>query len=70
MKKQPTDIKKQSPDPNSSLSRNLDGEAGKFMDNNDTDDCTVVDSDEDAEAPHFMQVLFQNEKVLASSNTF
>jgi hypothetical protein len=54
MKKQPTEIKKQSPDPNSSLSRNLDGEAGKFMDNNDTDDCTVIDSDEDAEATHFM----------------
>jgi len=52
------------------LSQNLDSEAGKFVDNNDTDDCTVVDSDEDAEAPQFMQVLFQNEKNVASSNTF
>jgi hypothetical protein len=62
MKIQPTEIKKQSLDPNSSLSRNLDGQAGKFMDNNDTDDCTVVDSDEDAEAPHFMQVLSKMKK--------
>jgi hypothetical protein len=62
MKKQPTEIKKQSLDPNSSLSRNLDGQAGKFMDNNDTDDCTIVGSDEDAEAPHFMQVLSKMKK--------
>jgi hypothetical protein len=58
MRKQPTEIKKQSLGPNSSSSQNLDSEAN----NNDADDCTVVDSDEDAEAPHFMQVLFQNEK--------
>jgi uncharacterized protein YuzE len=69
MKQQPIEIKEQSIGINSSLPRNLDGEAGKFVDTNDTDDCTVVDLDEDVEAPHFTQVL-QNRKVIASSNKF
>lgn len=55
-------MNKQSLSPNSSLSQNLDGDAGKLVDNNDTDDCRAVNSDEDAEAHCFMQVLFQNEK--------
>jgi hypothetical protein len=53
-------MKEQSFSPNYLFSQNLDGEADISVSNNETDDCTAVDSDEDAEAPQAMQVLSQN----------
>jgi len=57
MKKQSTQRKKQSLGSNYLLPQNFDDEADKSAGNNETDDRTAVDSDEDAEAPHVMQVL-------------
>lgn len=64
MKKQPIEAAKHSLAPESLLSRNFDGEAGRYVDYNEADDHTVVDSDEDVGAPYFPQVLHQNGKLL------
>jgi hypothetical protein len=52
MKNRPIEAIEQSHGPDSSFSRNFDSEAGKYVNYDDADDYTVVDSDEDAGAPH------------------
>jgi hypothetical protein len=64
MRKEPIEAAKHSLGPDSSLTRNFDGEADKYVGCNDADEYTVVDSDEDAGVPYFTQVLFQIKKLL------